>query len=154
MLINVLAYLWIKLDQKQLQKFYSITNMSLLNCNYQQFKRISARRRIIIEKKVNITYGEKYLISYEFIQVECSDGSDKYLEYHSFLPKKQEVLERVHLNIMNESQNNQEDKLNVMILGIDTLSRLNFQRTMKKSRQTLDKLGGIEFFGYNKVGKF
>ena len=137
----------------QLQKFYGITNLSLLNCHYQQFKLISFKQRFLNEKKVNISYGKKFLISDEFIQVECSDGSDKYLEYHSFLPKKQEVLERVHLNIMNESQNNQEDKLNVMILGIDTLSRLNFQRTMKKSSKTLKNLGGIEFFGYNKVGK-
>ena len=108
----------------------------------------------VLDTKVNITSGEKYPISDEFIRVQCFYGSEtNYSEYHSFLPEKPEVLERVHMKILNESQKMQEDKLNVMILGIDTLSRLNFHRTMKKSKRTLEKLGGIEFLGYNKVGK-
>ena len=100
--------------------------------------------------KVLLSFGGKYLISDEFIRVECLyESSATYLEFHSFLPKKPEVLTRV----LNESQKNQGEKLSVMILGIDTMSRLNFHRLMKKSKLTLEKIGGIEFFGYNKVGK-
>ena len=103
--------------------------------------------------KVRFSFGERYAISDEFIRVECFYGISNYSEYHSFLPKKPEVLERVHMKMLNESKHNHEEKLNVMILGIDTMSRLNFHRLMKKSKQTMEKLGGIEFFGYNKVGK-
>ena len=104
--------------------------------------------------KKKLPFGEKCPISDEFIQVECKYKiKTVYLELHSFLPKKPKVLERVHMKMLNESKKSQEDKLNVMILGIDTLSRLNFHRTMKKSSKTVEKLGGIEFHGYNKVGK-
>ena len=153
MFVHVLAYLWINLDQKQLQKYYSITNLSLLNCFYQQFSRVNDKKIFKSGAKVELSYDEKYLILDEFIQVQCFYGFKNQSEYHSFLTKKPEVLKRVQKQTSNENEKMQEAKLNVMILGIDTLSRLNFHRTMKKSKRTLDKLGGIEFYGYNKVGK-
>ena len=112
------------------------------------------RLRHMLDKKVQLSYGKKYPISDEFIRVECFNGSETiFLGFHSFLPKKPEVAKRVYKKMLNESKHNHEEKLNVMILGIDTVSRLNFHRLMKKSKRTLDKLGGIEFLGYNKVGK-
>ena len=136
-----------------MQKFYTITDFNLLNCHYRPFIRVNDSATFKTGTKIELSYGQKYLILDEFIHVECSNGLKNYSEYHSFFPKKPEVLRRVQKRIRHESENMQEAKLNVMILGIDTLSRLNFHRTMNKSKQTLDKLGGIEFFGYNKVGK-
>ena len=124
-----------------------------MNCHYRPFIRVNDSATFKPGKNVYFSYGQKYLISDEFIQVECSNGLKNYSEYHSFLPKKPEVLKRVQKKIRHESKMMQEDKMNVMILGIDSLSRLNFHRTMKQSKRTLNKLGGIEFFGYNKVGK-
>ncbi|XP_028967379.1 uncharacterized protein LOC100902736 [Galendromus occidentalis] len=48
-------------------------------------------------------------------------------------------------------------RYNVMVLGIDALSRLNFLRQMKKTREWLEKNNKrnkiIEMFGYNKIGE-
>ena len=108
-----------------------------------------------LDTQVELSHGEKYPILDEFIQVQCFYGfKTVYSEYHSFLPKKPEVLKRIQRQILNNSKKTEENKMNVMILGIDSLSRINFHRTMKKSKRTLDKLGGIELVGYNKVGKF
>ncbi|XP_037297818.1 uncharacterized protein LOC115448259 [Manduca sexta] len=43
-------------------------------------------------------------------------------------------------------------RYNVLIMGIDAVSRLNFYRTMPKTLNYLKKKGAIEFLGYNKVG--
>lgn len=41
--------------------------------------------------------------------------------------------------------------LNVLFIGIDSISRLNFIRTMQKSRQFLVNTGWVEYKGYNKI---
>lgn len=64
-----------------------------------------------------------------------------YIDFHSFFPKNGEPkVER------------QEDDYNVMILGIDSVSKLNFHRMLNLTAKTiLDDLGGIEMQGFNKV---
>lgn len=42
--------------------------------------------------------------------------------------------------------------LNVLIVGIDSISRLNFIRTMPKTREFLINTDWIEYKGYNKIG--
>lgn len=39
---------------------------------------------------------------------------------------------------------------NVVLLGIDSMSRLSFQRNMKKTRQFLQSIGAVEMLGYTK----
>uniref|UniRef100_A0A2A4JGG1 Sulfatase N-terminal domain-containing protein n=1 Tax=Heliothis virescens TaxID=7102 RepID=A0A2A4JGG1_HELVI len=41
---------------------------------------------------------------------------------------------------------------NVIVLGIDAVSRLNFYRTMPKTVSFMKDYGAIDFLGYNKVG--
>jgi hypothetical protein len=43
------------------------------------------------------------------------------------------------------------DKYNVMILGIDSISKINLYRSLKSTYATLQKLDAIEFFGFSKV---
>lgn len=43
-------------------------------------------------------------------------------------------------------------KLSVLMMGIDSVSRLNFQRTMPLTKEHLDKQGWLELRGYNKMG--
>lgn len=49
------------------------------------------------------------------------------------------------------SQSN-EDKVNILILGLDSISRLNFHRQMPITYHLLEKLDAVEFFGFNKIG--
>lgn len=39
----------------------------------------------------------------------------------------------------------------MMVIGVDSVSRLNFHRQLTRTRKTLRSLKAIEFFGYNKV---
>ncbi|KAG7198833.1 hypothetical protein KM043_001802 [Ampulex compressa] len=43
-------------------------------------------------------------------------------------------------------------KLSVLVLGIDSVSRLNFKRTMPKTDRYLSETGWVEMRGYNKMG--
>lgn len=44
-----------------------------------------------------------------------------------------------------------KNKYNVIIIGLDAVSRLNFHRQMPKTIDYLQNLGAIEYHGYNKV---
>jgi hypothetical protein len=39
---------------------------------------------------------------------------------------------------------------NVVIVGIDSMSRLSFHRTMPKTKKVLEEMGAIEMLGYTK----
>jgi hypothetical protein len=42
---------------------------------------------------------------------------------------------------------------NVIMIGMDSTSRLNFRRSMFKTRQILEQIGAHEMLGYTKVGE-
>ena len=42
--------------------------------------------------------------------------------------------------------------LSLLVVGLDSVSRLNFHRMMPKTVKALEKLGAVEMLGYNKVG--
>ena len=92
----------------------------------------------------------------EFVEVECMNAttSDEafYRDIFAFVPIKKEVEERCDSFVDNTSSQPTEH-LNVMIVGLDALSRLNFQRQMPRSYQFLiERMAAIEMKGYNKVG--
>ena len=55
-------------------------------------------------------------------------------------------------NVKNSEKKETEEKLNVIIFGTDSVSRLNFRRHLPKTYEYLTKeLGAFEFLGFNKV---
>ncbi|XP_016963168.2 uncharacterized protein LOC127010676 [Drosophila biarmipes] len=60
------------------------------------------------------------------------------------------------LQILNKTSKTKFQPLNkrpsVIILGLDSLSRMNFKRTMPKTSRFVKELGFFEMEGYNKVG--
>ncbi|KAM7351422.1 uncharacterized protein ACRADG_004278 isoform 2-T4 [Cochliomyia hominivorax] len=51
------------------------------------------------------------------------------------------------------ANNNNSNRLSVMILGMDSVSHLNFLRQMRSTASYIhNKINNIEFWGYNKVG--
>lgn len=84
----------------------------------------------------------------EFVRVRCLSKSIKllYQEYFLFAPKK---------SFMKHDDKGEKSKseaaYNVLVLGIDAVSRLNFQRTMPKTISYLKSKGAVEMMGYNKV---
>ncbi|XP_043482909.1 uncharacterized protein LOC122511608 [Leptopilina heterotoma] len=86
----------------------------------------------------------------EFVKVECSRNNETiYQDYHAFLPRKSKVEERIEKVMKNREKNH----LSLLIIGLDSVSRLNFHRMMPKSVKALQDLGAVEMLGYNKVGE-
>ncbi|KAK5646629.1 hypothetical protein RI129_005093 [Pyrocoelia pectoralis] len=127
---------------------YNITDLTLLKCCYSVFHRKDpssnqADNQIAYNKCVY--FNESTIITDEFVRVSCTfNKSEVYKDFFSFVPLKPEVAKFSVLQAPPE-------KLNVLIIGLDSVSRVNFHRQMPKTLKVLQKMGAIEFLGYNKV---
>ena len=91
----------------------------------------------------------------DFVRVFCytNGGGKIYTNYHQFIRLKPEVEDRCSASFQ-EHRSNEEilETMNVMMIGVDSVSRLNFMRYMQKTRSyLLNELNAIEMTGYNKV---
>jgi hypothetical protein len=144
-------YLWFGLDHENMSKIYNITNTSLLACNYQAFRRLNDFKVEYEKNATAFAYGKKVKIDKEFIKVECDYGKlgNVYKDFHVF-PQKNITRNPV---LTTGNITDQNPKLNVMVFGLDSVSRLNLRRQMNATvHYMLDKLKAFEFLGYNKVG--
>ena len=84
----------------------------------------------------------------ETIIVKCSkDGRQVYVDAFPLIPEKQSVKVR-----HKEWQHKKLGKpLSVLILGIDSVSRLNLMRAMPNTTKYLHDNNWFELAGYNKV---
>lgn len=86
----------------------------------------------------------------EFMKVECSRNNEViYKDYYVFLPRKPSVEERCKQALSKDTL--RDDRLSVLVLGIDSVSRMNFHRMMPKTVKLLRSLGAVEMLGYTKV---
>ncbi|XP_017473346.1 PREDICTED: uncharacterized protein LOC108364259 [Rhagoletis zephyria] len=118
----------------------------------------------------------------EWIRVRCSHSKKKYFyeDYHFFALDKRKPTESIQarsekisenkrlrnvrneekLNVISNANNDgsyepseHTQKLSVMLLGIGSVSHLNFLRHMKRTAAYIRKrLDFVEFWGFNKVG--
>jgi len=94
----------------------------------------------------------------EFILVRCfqanDDGTTKdiYKNTHAVVPMKADVELKLN-KTSTESSSMEEKRLSVLLLGFDSVSRLNLLRTMPKTVKYLRRSGWIEMSGYNKVAE-
>ena len=85
-------------------------------------------------------------VSDEFVCVDCEYKKNKiYQQYYLFAQNKQSLLQSSELS-------DNKTSYNVIVMGVDAVSRLNFHRTMPNTLATLKKKGAVELLGYNKVG--
>jgi hypothetical protein len=97
------------------------------------------------------SFKNEVSIKEEFVKVTCSvDNQVVYKSYHAFIPTKLEVEKYCQDTRENMSSHNRE-RLSVLILGMDAVSRLNFHRQMPRTESLLRKIHAIELLGYNKV---
>ncbi|ALC40374.1 maker619 [Drosophila busckii] len=78
------------------------------------------------------------------LRVQCYNEKHQsiYHDVHFFLPAPKPAQE----------QQQQADRLSVMILGIDSLAHMNFLRMMPQTAAYIKQLPHVEFWGYNRVG--
>lgn len=91
----------------------------------------------------------------EFIKVKCvvqiGQSEYKYNNMHAFVGWKPQVGRKMR-DAEQKSGTSKGKTLNVMIIGLDTVSRKNLIRTMPKTVEYLESSGWIDFKGFNKVG--
>lgn len=77
--------------------------------------------------------------------VKCQLQNESYIDYFSFV--------HVDESETKESSQKVQDKISVLLIGIDSISRLNLHRQMPKTVRFLQETGQtVEMLGYNKVG--
>lgn len=137
-------YLWINLTEVELKKFYNISSPDHLQCYFTTFTRLTDYSVAKNDTINPLHFGQRSKIDSEYVQVFCENGnqSQLYIDFHTFFPRQIDwkVEEKV-------------EKYNIMILGVDSMSKLNFHRMLNQTSKTiLDDLEAIEMQGYNKVG--
>ncbi|XP_072144505.1 uncharacterized protein [Dermacentor andersoni] len=86
-------------------------------------------------------FGE--VLSGEYVQVSCGTNSTALFKEYFMMPRKNKG-----------DQASYTGQLSILVLGLDSTSRLNFNRRLKKTRRYLTtELNSFEFLGYNKVGE-
>lgn len=102
--------------------------------------------------------SSKTKISAEFIVVECSiknKGSNeppKYRMWHgiattSNIERKHLIKRKLEFWKKHKTETNYRPP-NILIIGHDSTSRLNFRRQMPKTLTVLENLGAVEMLGY------
>ncbi|KAL7030043.1 hypothetical protein ACKWTF_006493 [Chironomus riparius] len=145
-------YLWINVTEAELKKFYNVSS-DQLQCYYAPFTRLTDYLVVKNETLNSLHFGQRTKIDSEYIQVFCENHNQTqiYTDYHSFFPAKFDDETDDDENNSQAKQAN-PDKYNIMILGIDSVSKLNFHRMMNKTLTTVvEELDGIELHGYNKI---
>lgn len=94
-------------------------------------------------------------IKHEFVRVNCFNIDEKmvYTNFHAFI-QRNTSLDKVYRDrlIKHAVRDRITEQLNVMVLGMDSVSRLSFMRQMVKTRKFLENtLGAYDMSGYNKV---
>lgn len=87
----------------------------------------------------------------EYILVKCKfNGKTLYSNSHAIIREKEQIRKR-----LNDYQENKKEirPLSVLMLSIDSISRLNLIRAMPKTAQHLYDNNWFELQGYNKVGR-
>ena len=129
----------------------------LTHCEYQVIYRPSEPSDNMYQySKTVVKFTTDVKVQGEFIRVACygEQGGLLYQNFHAFVLTRPELEKRCdkahgeHLRRVKDPR----DLFNVMMIGMDSVSRLNFVRQMPRTRRYLvQQLKAVELKGYNKV---
>ncbi|XP_069698059.1 uncharacterized protein [Periplaneta americana] len=136
---------------------FNISDLDQLDCCYRPFWRTKPRKvdryldyNIIFANNC-ISFKESVFIPEEFVKVSCYvDNQNIYRNYHAFIPLKPEVEKRCQ-KVRDSSSTGQRERVSVLVVGMDSVSRLNFHRQLPRTLKILQNMKAIELLGYNKV---
>ena len=104
------------------------------------------------DTEVVLNSGEEFILVRCFKTTKRGTKRNVYKNTHAVVPVKREV--KFKLNKLNSERSSVDKKrLSVLVLGLDSVSRLNLIRTMPKTVYYLRHNGWLELLGYNKVGE-
>lgn len=125
-------------------------------CWYQMISRPKSGpnvdNEIEFSEAIRVTKLKAVMPLSSFIYFYClnSRGDVEYKQYHSIPLSPPGLIER---KAVLEESHSEGTWFNVLLLGIDSLSRSNVARQMPKTLQyIMEEFGGVEMKGYTKVG--
>lgn len=122
-------------------------------CCYQQIKRSGTEHEADKKFSLGTCIAIKNSIaqldaSHEFILVRCKSGEyATYTNTHAIVRQRPDIRHRLDTFAANYVQR----PLSVLMMSIDSISRLNLLRAMPKTAQHMYDTGWFELQGYNKV---
>ncbi|XP_064460004.1 uncharacterized protein LOC135370231 [Ornithodoros turicata] len=140
-------------DAKTLKKYYHMKPKNVI-CFYKPIFRDEKQdvpdEKIVFGARTRVRFGLP--LSAEYIVLECIHKGQKFHEEILLVPiLKSEVEDRCERAAENLDPS--VERLNVVFLGLDSVSRLNSLRHLKETRRYLEEnFDPIELLGYNKLG--
>lgn len=101
-------------------------------------------------------FNDSIKVNHEFVRVNCYDRGDTsvYINFHAFIQPMNKTKTKLYNErfIKHVIRKKVTERLNVLMVGMDSVSRLSFIRQMVKTKQFLEEeLGAFDMMGYNKV---
>ncbi|XP_011049249.1 PREDICTED: uncharacterized protein LOC105142989 [Acromyrmex echinatior] len=121
-----------------------------ISCCWRPFWRTKDNDNAVTYDTQCYPFQDSCTVNAEFVKVECYQNNEMvYKDYYAFLPRKPSIEERCRQTLRMDTLI--EDRLSVLIVGLDSVSRMNFHRMMPKTVKSLQSLGAVEMLGYTKV---
>lgn len=128
-----------------------LNNLGISTCCFRRIIQLNNEHAAIEEACTSLSLENETRMpeKWEFVTVECaylgSNISSRVVDIHAFpYPTKPDKI---------IARGNGSRLLNVLILGLDAMSHLNFRRTMPEVHDFLTRnLSALEFMGYHKIG--
>ncbi|XP_076625546.1 uncharacterized protein LOC143343961 isoform X1 [Colletes latitarsis] len=134
-------------NPEAIHHFYN--NSKEINCCWRPFWRLKNNDNVVAFSNNCYNFENSATIKTEFVKIECSrDNEVIYKDYHAFLPRFRSVEQKYE---KTRTAGSKSDHLSLLIVGLDSVSRLNFHRMMPRTVQALQDLEAVEMLGYTKV---
>ncbi|XP_063839101.1 uncharacterized protein LOC135088147 [Ostrinia nubilalis] len=118
---------------------YNVMEKAQFYCCYQSFYAKKSMEDIVYESCIQFT--DTIEGRHEFVRVECYYlDSIFYTDFFIFMKNTKTIAGK------------ESNKFNVMIFGLESVSRINFLRTMPGTAKFLRDRGSVQLLGYNKLG--
>ena len=144
MLTYIEKYVYITINRSALKHYGQVKY-----CKYFQVFRPNLRNDDLFNiSTVGVRFVNSAFVSFDFIMVQCFNFTEQivYKYYHALIQPK------YHFPNENKVQVKMSRKPNILMVGIDSVSRLNFLRFMPETRRVvLHKLKAFDLKGFNKV---
>ncbi|XP_050306876.1 uncharacterized protein LOC126743706 isoform X2 [Anthonomus grandis grandis] len=128
--------------------YKNMTNSQTITCFYDEFTRIEPENKkpdteVIFTGNWKEIRNEEFFPTGEFVKVKCQNDLNKviYEDYFAFVPAKR----------IETDDDPVKNKPNILIIGLDAISRVNLHRQLPLTTRLLKAMGAIELLGYNKV---
>ncbi|XP_064454847.1 uncharacterized protein LOC135366124 isoform X2 [Ornithodoros turicata] len=123
-------------------------------CTYQEVGRNRSANipddSVVYSERVTLTFRVPVHAEYIKVECRCRNGEVFYTDFFLLPTMKKKVQSKSQ--ITSAVSDGTAERLSVVVLGLDSVSRLNFKRYMKRTRNYIERFRPFEMLGMTKVG--